>query len=360
MYFGSSSFVRWKSCPGGNSSVSVSPASSVGVVPASRLAAGGWRSRTASTTERCHASATCSSLSSGAGGTSDGSAGAGTRSGAGTETFGAGASRDDGCRRHCRSPVLEQLHPMRERLAREIRVRPRHLDDRELEREPRVAALAHVLERDREQVDEPQHGRLGKLVRLLAQRLLRLLGDRERLGDLAHVLDKEEVAQVLEQVGHEPAEVLSLLGELLDEDERAGGVAVDDHVADAQERVLLDRADELEHGLRVDRAVGRRSELVERRDGIPEGAARAPRDERERRVLRLDPLAVRDAPKERHELASRGRWKTNVWQRERTVGMTFPRSVVQKTKRRWGGGSSISFRSAFQAASVSWCASSRM
>ena len=57
---------------------------------------------------------------------------------------------------------------------------------------------------------------------------------------------------------------------------------------------------------------------------------------------------------------SRGRGKTNVWQRERTVGSTFARSVVQKTKTRWGGGSSISFRSAFQAASVSWCASSRM
>ena len=50
---------------------------------------------------------------------------------------------------------------------------------------------------------------------------------------------------------------------------------------------------------------------------------------------------------------SRGRWNMNVWQRERTVGSTFARSVVQKTKSRCGGGSSISFRSAFQAASVS-------
>ena len=56
----------------------------------------------------------------------------------------------------------------------------------------------------------------------------------------------------------------------------------------------------------------------------------------------------------------RGRWKTNVWQRERTVASTLDRSVVQKTKTRWGGGSSISFSSAFHAASVSWCASSRM
>ena len=57
---------------------------------------------------------------------------------------------------------------------------------------------------------------------------------------------------------------------------------------------------------------------------------------------------------------SRGRWNTNVWQRERTVASTFCSSVVQKTKTRWGGGSSISLSSACQAASVSWCASSRM
>ena len=50
----------------------------------------------------------------------------------------------------------------------------------------------------------------------------------------------------------------------------------------------------------------------------------------------------------------------NVWQRDRTVGSIFERSVVQKTKTRCGGGSSISFSSALKAASVSWCASSRM
>ena len=59
-------------------------------------------------------------------------------------------------------------------------------------------------------------------------------------------------------------------------------------------------------------------------------------------------------------MLSRGRWNAKVWQRDRTVGSTFERSVVQKTKTRWGGGSSISFSSAFHAASVSWCASSRM
>ena len=48
-------------------------------------------------------------------------------------------------------------------------------------------------------------------------------------------------------------------------------------------------------------------------------------------------------------LQPRAAGTTNVWQRERTVGSTLERSVVQKTKTRWGGGSSISFSSAFQA-----------
>ena len=70
------------------------------------------------------------------------------------------------------------------------------------------------------------------------------------------------------------AEILSLLRELLEEEERSGRVAIDDHVAQPQQRLLVDRADELEDGLRVDRVVRRRGELVERRDGVAERAAR--------------------------------------------------------------------------------------
>ena len=158
----------------------------------------------------------------------------------------------------------------------------------------------------------------------------------------------------------EPAEVLALLGELLEEDERAGRVAVDDEVAEPEEHLLLDRAEQLQHVLHGDRAAGRGRELVERRDRVAERAARRARDERERRVGHVHPLAVGDTPQQRTRSGSRGRWKTNVWQRERTVGSTFCSSVVQKTNSRCGGGSSISFRSAFHAASVSWCASSRM
>ena len=198
--------------------------------------------------------------------------------------------------------ALQQLEPVRGRLAREISRRARDLDERELERQPRVAALAHVLDRHREQVAEPQHRRLADLVRLLAQPLARLLRDRQRLRHLAQVLDEQQVAQVLEQVGHEPAEILALLGELLDEGQRAGRVAVDDQVAEPEERLLLDRAEQLQHRLHRDLVLGRGRELVERRDRVAVGAARRARDQRQRCVGRLDPLAVGHAPQDLHEL----------------------------------------------------------
>ena len=119
---------------------------------------------------------------------------------------------------------------------------------------------------------------------------------------MAHVLDEQEMAQVLEQVGDEPAEILALLGELLEEDERAGRVAVDDRVAEPEERVLLDGAEQLQHRLDVDRVPGRGGELVERRDGVAERAACAASDQRERCVGRLDLLGVGDPPQHAYEL----------------------------------------------------------
>ena len=83
---------------------------------------------------------------------------------------------------------------MSERLAREIAVRARHPDERKLERQPRVAALAHVLDRDGQEVDEADHRGLRKLVRLLAQTFARLLGEREGIGYVAEVLHEQQVS----------------------------------------------------------------------------------------------------------------------------------------------------------------------
>ena len=94
------------------------------------------------------------------------------------------------------------------------------------------------------------------------------------------------------------------------------------------------------------------------------GAAYANKDERPKGQIWTGTLEGGCEPatrlRRRTSSGRRGRWNTNVWQRERTVGSTFERSVVQNTKTRCGGGSSISFSSAFHAASVNWCASSRM
>ena len=155
---------------------------------------------------------------------------------------------------------------------------------------------------DCEEVDEAQNRRLRELVRLLAQELLRVVRDGQRLGDVAHVLHEEQVPQVLEQVGDEPPEVLAALGELVEEEQRSRCVVVDHHVAETEEGLLVDRADELEHGLRVDGVVRRGGELVEGRDRVAEGAACGARDEGERRVLRLDAFAVGHSPEQRHDL----------------------------------------------------------
>ena len=152
------------------------------------------------------------------------------------------------------------------------------------------------------EVDQAQHLGLGELVGLGAQAIARLRRHRERVRHLAHVLDEEQVAQVLEQVVDEPGEVLALVGELLDEGKEAGGVAVDDQVAEAEERLLVDRTEQLEHRLNGDLPVCGGRELVERRDGVAEASARAARDQRKGGVGRLDPLAVGYAAQELGQL----------------------------------------------------------
>ena len=113
--------------------------------------------------------------------------------------------------------LLEPLEAEGDRLAGEVARRARHLDERELERQARVAALAHVVDRDREQVDQAQHRRLAELVRLRPQPLARLLARRGRLGHVAEVLREHQLPQVLDQVEDEAAEVVPALGQLLDD-----------------------------------------------------------------------------------------------------------------------------------------------
>ena len=175
-------------------------------------------------------------------------------------------------------PGFQHFDPMDKRFARQIRLWPSHLDERELEWEPRVAALPLVLDHDREKVDQTQHGGLRKLVRLLAQPVARLLGQRQGFGHVAQVLHEQQVPEVLQELLRELAQVLAALGELLDEHERPRDVPVDDRVAEAEQRILLDRRPELQHVLHRDLLPRRGGELVEGRDRVPERSSRAAGD----------------------------------------------------------------------------------
>src|SRR5688572_10807811 len=108
--------------------------------------------------------------------------------------------------------------------------------------------------------------------------------------------------KMLEQLQNEAPDVLSLLGQLLDVRERAGGVAVDDEVAEPEERLLVDGPQQLEHGLDGDLAAGRAGELVERRHRVAEAALGGAGDESERGIGDVEPLPVRDTPEQRDEL----------------------------------------------------------
>jgi hypothetical protein len=89
---------------------------------------------------------------------------------------------------------VQPLDPLQQRFAREIVLGLRHLHERELERKPWVAALAHILHGHREQVHEPQHRGCAKLARLRAQAFTGVVRHRDGVRHLSHVLDEHEVA----------------------------------------------------------------------------------------------------------------------------------------------------------------------
>ena len=89
---------------------------------------------------------------------------------------------------------------------------------------------------------------------------------------------------------------------LLDEGQRARGVLIDDEIAEPEQCLLLDRAEQLQHRLHRHLALGRRGQLIECRNRVAVRAPRAPRDQRQRLVRRVDPFAVRDTAQVRHEL----------------------------------------------------------
>ena len=177
-FFGSRARSRWNWALGGNSSVSVSPLSSAGCASRSRDAVGIRRAprRPAGPGAPRPPGAARARGSGAPTGTGTGSGSARPACGSALRALPARGSVPGTATAARDLSLLQPLEPEGDRLAGEVARGPRHLDERELERQARVAALAHVVDRDREQVDEPQHRRLAELVRLRAQPLARLLG----------------------------------------------------------------------------------------------------------------------------------------------------------------------------------------
>ena len=63
---------------------------------------------------------------------------------------------------------------------------------------------------------------------------------------MADVLHEQQLPEVLQELLRELAEVLAAFRWLFDQHERAGDVAVDDRVAEAEQEILLDGGAELE------------------------------------------------------------------------------------------------------------------
>jgi hypothetical protein len=71
------------------------------------------------------------------------------------------------------------------------------------------------------------------------------------------VLGEHQLPEVLDQVEDESAEIVAALRKLLEVRERTGSVAVDQEVAEPEQRLLLDRPEELERRLHGDLVSGR-------------------------------------------------------------------------------------------------------
>ena len=334
MFCGSATWRRWKSAPAGNSSVSVSSASPVGLASVRRLATGIERSRTASRMPRSQASVTCSSSTGGAvgcvgrSGSVDGLRAPGSRRGGGLRDVRRGRRgvRDSRSSTRCASDSRERSECGR------VTFTSASSSGSRGSAPCRMSSTATA----RRSISRSTVGSGSWLACWRRSSFVSSVTGSDS-GTWPMCWTRRRCRRCSSRSVDEPPEVLALLGELLDEEERACGVVVDDHVAEPQERLLVDRADELEHGLRVDRVV-RRRRRAGRASRRRRGTSRAQRG-RSARAPSPAPGSPRPSATRRRSVTtsgSRGRWKTNVWQRERTVASTCLQVRRAEDERRGG------------------------
>ena len=138
------------------------------------------------------------------------------------------------------------------------RLRLHRLQQRELELDARLGAVLDRGAGAREQVDRAQHLRLRQPVGLRVEAVGVLGGHGEGGGHLAERLDDEEVAQVLREVLHEVGDVAPRRRQLLDREQDALRVVVDQRLGGVEHELGVGRAHDLEHGRRARSSARRR------------------------------------------------------------------------------------------------------
>ena len=98
---------------------------------------------------------------------------------------------------------------------------------------------------------------------------------------------------------------MAALDELVEHRQRQARVAGRDGVDQLRQDLIVDNAEDRLGRRRIDRAIARRRQLVERRDRIAKRAARVPRNQPQRVIVGLDALSVTNPPQRLEQLVGR-------------------------------------------------------
>ena len=167
----------------------------------------------------------------------------------------------------------------------------------------------------------------------------------------ARNLEDQQVAEMIQQVGKQPAKVLAVCARSF-EWRSAVSISPARTARDKFEQLALrGQAEHREHVGFLDFVAAKADELVERGFGVAHAAFGAAGDRVQRGVIDLHLFLARRSPRGASTISAAGmRRRSKRWQRERIVGRTFSGSVVANMNFTCAGGSSSVLSSALNAA----------
>ena len=185
---------------------------------------------------------------------------------------------------------LETLDPPQQSLSRRVQLGLGGAQQRDLDGEAGLVALAHGGERAGQLVDRSQQGRWADR-RGLSPQAVRIGGaEDEGIGNLADGLHHQEVAQVAEHVARELCRIASRVRQPLDPLQYGLGILGGDRVDDLEELVGPADPENREHPVHVDVGAAVGDELVERSEGVAEASLGGAGDQGDGAVVDLDAL----------------------------------------------------------------------